>query len=234
MFKIAITAGHYLGTPGKRCLKALDPKETREWWLNKRVTEKVLEKLQGYTGVQILRTDDPTGQKDISLTARTTAANNFGAEFYLSNHHNSGVKGGAGGGITVYVHPNASEEAKQWQKELYDALIAATGLKGNRSKPLATANFHELRETKMPAVLLELGFMDSQTDVPIILTEEYAEKCANAIVGVIIRRKGLQKVEDTLYRVQIGAYRKKENAEKTLAKVQAAGFTDAFITEARK
>ena len=36
----------------------------------------------------------------------------------------------------------------------------------------------------------------------------------------------------TLYRVQVGAFSKKENADKTLAAVQAAGFSDAFITTA--
>lgn len=34
----------------------------------------------------------------------------------------------------------------------------------------------------------------------------------------------------TLYRVQVGAYRKRSNAEAQLAKIKAAGFTDAFIT----
>lgn len=33
-----------------------------------------------------------------------------------------------------------------------------------------------------------------------------------------------------LYRVQVGAYSKRENAERQLAKIKAAGFADAFIT----
>ena len=41
MLKIALTAGHYLGTPGKCCLKRLDPKETKEWVLNDRIADKV-------------------------------------------------------------------------------------------------------------------------------------------------------------------------------------------------
>jgi hypothetical protein len=36
--------------------------------------------------------------------------------------------------------------------------------------------------------------------------------------------------ESTIYRVQIGAFSVKENAEKQLAKAKAAGFTDAYIT----
>jgi len=35
---ICIDAGHFLGTPGKRCLKSIDPNETREWVLNDNIT----------------------------------------------------------------------------------------------------------------------------------------------------------------------------------------------------
>ena len=45
MLKIAIDAGHYKGTPGRRCLAALDPSETREWELNRRVADKLEELL---------------------------------------------------------------------------------------------------------------------------------------------------------------------------------------------
>lgn len=192
-YKIAITAGHYKYTAGKRCLKALDPKETREWVLNDRIADKVEQLLKGYNAVDILRTDDTTGEKMVSLTKRTSAANKWKADFYLSIHHNAGIKGGKGGGIVAYIHTKPSKASVEWQKELYDALIKATGLKGNRSNPLPRAALHEVRETNMPAVLLELGFMDSKTDVPIILTDDFANKCAQAIVDVIVKRGKLTK-----------------------------------------
>lgn len=229
-FKIALTAGHYKGTAGKRCLKSLDPNETREWVLNDRIADKVERLLQGYTGWELIRTDDTTGAKDISLTARTNAANNFKADFYLSLHHNAGVNGGKGGGIVAFIYPTAGAEAQAWQRDLYDALIEATGLKGNRSTPLAKKNLHEVRETTMPAVLLELGFMDSATDVPVILTEEYADKCAAAIVKVLVKRGGLEKKAAAIrYRVQAGAFAEKSNADALVAKLKAAGF-DAYVT----
>ena len=163
-FKLSITAGHYKNTPGKRCLKSLDPNETREWTLNSRIAERVEALLKAYDGIEILRTDDRTGKTDVSLQARTNKANNFGADFYLSIHHNAGVNGGKGGGIVAYVYTSPDAESLAWQKDLYNALVAKTGLKGNRSTPLAKKNLHEVRESKMPAVLLELGFMDSATE----------------------------------------------------------------------
>lgn len=230
MFKIALTAGHYLGTPGKRCLKKLDPKETKEWTLNDRIADKVEKLLKGYTGWELIRTDDTTGKKDIGLTARTNAANNFKADFYLSIHHNAGVNGGSGGGIVAFVYTKVGAETLAWQKDLYNALIAKTGLKGNRSNPMPKKDLHEVRETNMPAVLLELGFMDSKTDVPVILTEKYADQCAEAIVEVLVKRGKLTKiVEPTkLYRVQVGCYSQKENAENMVKRLKNDGY-DAVI-----
>lgn len=58
----------------------------------------------------------------------------------------------------------------------------------------------------------------------------------NALLGT--EEKTEEKKEDStpevFYRVQIGAFSKLENAEKTLAKAKAAGFSDAFITKVVK
>lgn len=235
MFKIALTAGHYKYTSGKRCLKSLDKNETREWVLNDRIADKIEKLLKSYEGYSLIRTDDTTGEKAISNTARITAANNFGADIYISIHHNAGINGGKGGGIVAYTYTKVSDATKAWQKELYNALIKHTGLKGNRAQPLASANLEECRKTSMPAVLLELGFMDSKTDTPIILTDEYATKCAEAIVEVLVKRGNLVKKPEnntikTLYRVQVGAYSDRANAEVVQKKLKVAGF-ESIIKE---
>ena len=193
MFKIALTAGHYLGTSGKRCLKSLDKNETREWVLNDRICDKVEAKLKAYTGYSLLRTDDTTGKKAISVEDRAAAANKFGADIYISVHHNAGIEGGKGGGIMAYTYLKVDQTTKDWQKELYNALIKQTGLKGDRVSPLASADLGECRLTAMPAIILECGFMDSATDVPIILSEKFAEGCATAIVEVLVKKGKLTK-----------------------------------------
>ena len=238
MFKIALTAGHYKGTPGKRCMKSLDPNETREWVLNDRICDKIEQKLKAYDGYQLLRTDDTTGATDVSLSNRTKKANSFGADFYLSIHHNAGINGGSGGGVVAYVYTNVDANTKDWQKKLYDAVVAKTGLRGNRATPLASSNLHECRETSMPAVLMECGFMDSATDVPVILSEDFANKCAEAITEAIVQKGGLTKIpttqgnsenkQEVLYRVQVGAYKVKANAEKMKSRLRDLGF-DAII-----
>lgn len=194
MKKLALSAGHYLGTPGKRCLKSLDKNETKEWVLNDRIADKIEKKLAAYDDIEILRLDDTTGKKEVLLSTRSNQSNKWGADFYLAIHHNAGVNGGSGGGIVAYrYNGSVSAATKQWQKDLYNELIKLTGLKGNRSTPLAASNLHECREPNAPAVLLELGFMDSKTDVPIILTENFAEQCATACANVIVKTWGLKK-----------------------------------------
>lgn len=229
MFKIALNAGHGINTPGKRCDKNLDPNQTREWWLNDRICDKIESKLKAYEGYELIRLDDTTGKVDVDLEVRTDKANAFQADFYLSIHHNAGVRGGKGGGVVAYVYKKVSKATLEWQTALYDAVIHHTGLAGNRSTPKAQKNLHECRETKMPAVLLECGFMDSKTDVPIILTEEYADKVATACVEVLVNKGGLTKKPVAVdaskrYRVQVGAYSNRENAENMKAKLKAAGF----------
>lgn len=234
MFKIALGAGHSINTAGKRCLKSLDPKETREWWLNDRVCDYVESYLKDYEGYLLLRLDDSDdGKDDVPLATRTSKANEWDADFYLSVHHNAGANGTASGGIVAYTHPQSSKEAVAWRDDLYDALIKHTGLKGNRSNPKATSNLYVLRNTDMPAVLLELGFMDSKIDVPVILTDEYAQGCAKAIVEVIAQRGKLTKratERKALYRVQFGAFANKGNADRLAADMKAKGY-QVYITK---
>lgn len=235
MFKIALGAGHYINTAGKRCMKALDPNETREWWLNDRICDYVESYLKEYEGYALLRLDDSDdGATDVSLAARVSAANRWNANFYLSVHHNAGANGTIAGGIMAFTYPNSSAAADAWRNDLYDALIKHTGLKGNRSNPKAKGDYYVLRNSKMPAVLLELGFMDSKTDVPVILTDEYAQQCAHAIVEVIVQRGKLTKKEsepetDALYKVQLGAFANKGNAEKLASDLKAKGYQTYIV-----
>ena len=236
MFKIALNAGHGLNTAGKRCSKSLDKNQTREWWLNDRICDKIEQKLKAYEGYSLIRLDDTTGKTDVALKTRTDNANKFGADFYLSIHHNAGILGGKGGGVVAFTYTKVDKVTADWQKALYDAIIKHTGLKGNRATPLAKKDLHECRESKMPCVLLECGFMDSKTDVPIILTDDFADKVATACVEVIVKKGNLVKKSENntidtnnkLYRVQIGSFSNRKNAENLVKELKGKGF-DAVI-----
>lgn len=191
---IALSAGHGYNTSGKRCMKAIDPKETREWFLNDRIVDKIEARLRNYE-CKVLRLDDTTGVKDVSLGSRVKTANDAGANIYISMHHNAGINGGYGGGTMVFFYPSGDNYDQA--KELYNKIVGETGLRGNRSTRVANgSNLYEVRKTKMPCYLIENGFMDSRTDVPVILSEEHAEKTAKAVTKYLVDRFNLGELVD--------------------------------------
>ena len=189
---IALDAGHYNDTPGKRCLKRIDPNETRERFLNARMAEHVEELLKAYD-CEVMRCDDRTGKTDPSLSERAARANRAGAGAFISIHHNAGVNGGKGGGICEFAAETASKTSLTLQRAVYDETVKRTGLKGNRATPLPIANFTVIYRANMPAILGEFGFMDSTTDVPIILTDGFSLKCAQGIVTALVKTFGIKK-----------------------------------------
>ena len=192
MFKLAYGAGHNLYTPGRRVPKSLDDSETKEWVLNDRVARYFTEAAGQYEDVELLRVDDPKGQREVDLYARCRKANEWGADFFLAIHHNGGIKLGKGGGIEAYSYLGSTEGAA-YRDAIYDACIAAGGLKGNRANPKQAENFQVLRQTNAPAVLVEYGFMDSTTDAPVILTDSYARLVAYATMEGIAKVASLKK-----------------------------------------
>lgn len=180
MSKIAIDAGHGLKTAGKRCLKKLDKNQTREWVLNDRVANALAKYLKN-AGHTVIRVDDEDGSSDISLSQRVKTANNWKADAYISVHHNAGINGGTGGGTVVYVSNNCSNTSVRLQNAVYKHAINDCKLKGNRSDGTLAKNFYVIKNTNMPAILMECGFMDSSTDIKYILDEEWSNKMGQAI-----------------------------------------------------
>lgn len=187
---IALDAGHGMRTAGKRCLKSLDPNETREWFLNDRIMDKVEAMLAAYD-CRVIRVGDTTGAKDVSLSSRVKTANAAGADIYISMHHNAGLNGHNGGGTVVFYSSSKTERGVQAQK-LYEAIVSRTGLRGNRSQKVVKKGFYVIENTSMPAFLVENGFMDSPQDVPVILTEQHADRTAEGVVAFIVTMLHLQ------------------------------------------
>lgn len=191
-FKIAYCAGHCLKTPGKRVPAELDETQTREWVLNDRVADYFAQAATEYQDLKLLRTDDPLGLNEVTIANRVKKANNYDADLYIDMHHNAGIQLGKGGGVVVYCYPG-SQKGRIYQAAIYDAVVKAGGLKGNRANPTPEKSYASLRLSKMPAVLIEYGFMDSRTDYPVISTEEYAKKVAYATMEAVAAVAGLQK-----------------------------------------
>lgn len=158
MVKIALDAGHGLYTPGKR-----SPADEREWTFNNKVLLACQARLNEYENVQILRLDDPSGQTDVPLSARTNKANAWNADVLVSIHHNANTaRWGSWGGVETFVYPTASTASKRLAANINPRIVRAMGL---RDRGVKTANLAMLRDSHMPAILTEGGFMDSTTDI---------------------------------------------------------------------
>jgi|LSQX01.2.fsa_nt_gb N-acetylmuramoyl-L-alanine amidase len=214
MFRIAIDSGHGLNTAGKEVPGYMGYGKIKEWTLNDKITRALMNLLKDYN-VEIIRLDDPIGQKDIPVKDRAKKANAWGAGILISNHHNAGVKGGSGGGLVVIRKAGDKGFTKAMQGLLYDCILAETGLKGNRYEPLAEyKNLILLNTAKMPTVLIEHGFMDSPSDMKVIMQDDFAEKSARGIIRFLekqykISKKEADKVDDFKKYIRYGEVLKK-------------------------
>ena len=214
MLKIAIDSGHGLKTAGKEVPGYMGYGKLKEWSLNNRITRALMNLLKDYN-VEIIRLDDPIGQKDIPVKDRAKKANEWGADILISNHHNAGVNGGNGGGLVIIRKAGSALFTRGMQKLLYDCILAETGLKGNRYEPLAEyKNLILLNTAKVPTVLIEHGFMDSTSDMKVIMQDDFAEKSAKGIVKFLekeykISKKEADKVDDYKKYIRYGEVLKK-------------------------
>ena len=124
-------------------------------------------------------------------------------------------------------------------KAVQAELVKATGF-ANRGVKFNTS-FAVLRDTKAPAILTETGFISNPDEEKLLKTTAFQEKIAMAIAQGVANRIGKKLPEPKpaqapaqtapagkLYKVQVGAYKERKNAEAMLAKLKKAGF-DGFI-----
>lgn len=189
-FKFAYAAGHFIGST-KGIPPFMGMGDIREWTLNDQVADFIPEAAARYENVELLRVDDPTGETYIDLDERCAAANAWPADYYVEIHHNGGINGGKGGGVVIFSYPG-DEVSRTYRDAVYDAIIAAGGLRGDRVSPKQEKRYDTLRFSTVPAGLLECGFMDSTTDAPVIVTREYSKLIAYAIMDGVAKVAGLQ------------------------------------------
>ena len=183
--KIVIDAGHGPDTPGKRSPDG----SLREYQFNSAVARYVADELlHGYEGVEILMTH--ADDRDVPLKERTDRANAWKADLFVSIHANAAGDGwSTAQGIETYVYTTRPAAAVKLAEVVQRNLVQATG-RPNRG--VKTANFHVLRETKMPAILVECGFMTNRYEAELLKSDEYRRKCAAAIVAGIVEVYGLK------------------------------------------
>lgn len=126
---------------------------------------------QGHT-VKMSRTTDITK----SLGARTTEANNFGADLVISIHCNA-FDDASANGTETYVYKfgiKAHSLARYVQAELIATL-------GTKNRGVKTGNLALVRDTVAPAILVELAFITNATDKAKVDSATEQKNCAISI-----------------------------------------------------
>lgn len=167
--KIVLDAGHGGTDPG-----SVGPGGN----LEKIIALKVVRKLQSILVkghcVILSRYDDSY----VSLKERCDLANVHSADIFVSIHCNSAGVATATG-IETFHHPK-SKNGIRLAKEIQAQLVKATGLADRKAK-VHKDKLYVLYHTQMPAVLVEIGFINNHIEEQLIASEEYQEKCAEAI-----------------------------------------------------
>lgn len=120
---------------------------------------------RGHTVIMTRTTDtELAASLGADLNKRCEIANSAGCDCFVSCHENGYSDPDANGTETIHG-TNASAKSKQWAADCLDRLAANTGL---RKRSVLTQGITVLTKTKMPAILVEFGFMTNVGDMTTI------------------------------------------------------------------
>ena len=156
--------------------------------------------------------------------------NAFAPDLAVDIHNNAG---GGDGGEVFYHHGGGKG------KTLAENILAEIVKVGQNSRGIKTRKnsngkdyYAFIRNTSCPAVIVECAFVDNPTDLQILSTEEKRKEMGVAIAKGILKTLGVEIQPDrgTMYKVQVGAYLVRSNAEDMQRKIKSLGF-NAFIVK---
>lgn len=130
-------------------------------------------------GVEVIMTRET--DEHVELQARADLANDNDADCFVSIHCNAFVKDASVNGLESYYF-FGSEQGKLFS----DMVIANAEEAGITTRYSREQNYLVIRETKMPAVLIELGYMTNPTELRNLSSEAYQERLADTIADSVL------------------------------------------------
>ncbi len=171
---VCIDPGHGLTTGGKRSPDG----SLREYEFNRDVAYrlKALLEAQGVTCIMTVAQDDQT---DPSLATRVAIANNAGnVDLFVSIHANAFGDGwNSANGWEVYTYQSGGIAEMAAEAVEQATIDSGAGLKNRGCK---TANFYVLRNTTMPAILIEHGFYTNLEECEKLKSDSFRDILAQA------------------------------------------------------
>jgi len=170
---IVIDAGH--GGADGGCMRG----SVLEKDINLSIATHIKEQLNE-RGYEVLMTRE--GDETISLEDRVKLANENGATIYISIHQNSCDEEVENvHGIETYYSSESETDSKRLAQLMQQQLTDNTDAR-DRSI-LANENLYVIRETTMPACLVETGFLSNQKECALLTSDEYQKQLAASIVS---------------------------------------------------
>lgn len=156
--------------------------------------------------------------------------NKYHPDLAVSIHNNAG----GGDGAEAFHHHGGGLGKTAATYILDDITKLGQNSRGAKTRKNTSGYdyYYFIRETVAPAVIVECAFVDNANDIAIIDTLKEQKAMGAAIAKGILKALGVEYVpiSDKLYRVQVGYYEQRENAEAMLQKLKAAGYA-AIIKE---
>lgn len=216
-YKIVLDAGHGGGDPGAVYQGRQEKDDTLT--LTMAVGE-ILER----NGIDVVY----TRTEDIYQTPfeKAKLANESGADYFISFHRNSSPRDNQYQGVEVLVYDRSGIKY-----EMAENILGALGEVGFREIGVKERpGLVVLRRTKMPALLVEAGFLNTDSDNE--LFDQQFDDTADAIAGAILGTLTGETIEDPLYyRVQTGIFRNRENADRMLYQLMEQGYPSFILEE---
>lgn len=169
------------------------------------------------------------------MYARVRESNAFGADMHIAIHTNATTAHKTTGGTQILLYDLTGERKKAGQAVFNRLAPLTPGTSAERL--IAKPDFYEVNSAKGMTIYCECEFHDTKQGAEFIIanTKTIGEAIAKGVCdyyGVKVPQKGnsASQKNETLYKIQVGAFSNKKNAENYLKKLKVAGF-DGFIVE---
>ena len=233
---LILDAGHARDTKGKNNAK----ENFYEWEFNNDMQYKIKSRCEAL-GIKVFLTNpNPDKVSDISLTTRASLANDYWLRnskpktIFISLHANA-FSSESARGTETYIAKNASSTSKNFAKVLNDEVVKVMKSldKNAKDRGVKCKDWTVIQKASMPSVLLEYAFYSNLDDLKILKNNrsELVEATVKAICQYfgIEYKKEIATNTNKLYKVCVGAYKDKDNADKILKEAKEKGFKDAYI-----
>ena len=186
---IAVDPGHGGIDPGSKGNTGVEEEE-----ITLAVSEKLKETLTGAGAVVIMTREsdidlsDPDGGRLITrkrqdLSRRLDLAEKNGADLYLSVHVNCFKSGPGEHGAQVFYQPG-SEEGKELAESIQGEMARVLG---NTTRKAKAVDYYATRNSKMPAAIVEIGFISNPKEEKLMLDPKYQRKLAYAMYCGLVK-----------------------------------------------